>query len=240
MVGKTIAAYFLSLTVASFLMASDGVGEEAQTDEALRQLLCSDVITLHSLLPPLTSLGPLVVNYARTQSVGLDAWALGVPASKLPELKKDVLEWLIAANLVAKKAARGGGTFSLTEKGWETLKDWQRSIGAPSSPPGSFPRWESKHRTLYYGIEVIKQFRVLAPNQIAVIEAFQEHNWPARVDFPQDLWRSKRGMPLKRLQNDTVRALNRHQRNPRVQLKFRGDGTGTGVLWEAVHPDDLK
>jgi len=74
---------------------------------------------------------------------------------------------------------------------------------------------------------VIKRYRVPSYTQEAVLNAFEEEGWPARIDDPllphpdQD---------AKRHLNDTIRRLNRNRRAPLIH--FSGDGTGQGVLWE--------
>jgi hypothetical protein len=94
------------------------------------------------------------------------------------------------------------------------------------------PVWDSQRRRLLYGGRVVKQFRVPAPNQVWILEALQELGWPPRIDDP--LPRNPEIDPRQRLL-DTLRALNSNQLYP--VLRFRGDGTGTGILWEVVDPD---
>ena len=97
------------------------------------------------------------------------------------------------------------------------------SAGAPQP----VPRWDMLRRELFVDGQVVKRFRVPAPNQIAVLAAFQEEGWPPRVFDP--LPPDGDQEPKQRLR-ETIRALNQHQRPP--TLRFFGDGTGQGVLWE--------
>ena len=60
--------------------------------------------------------------------------------------------------------------------------------------------------------------------------AFEEESWPPRIDDPlpphPDL------MPKRRL-HDTIKSLNRNQKNH--VIRFMGDGTGEGIRWGLVH-----
>ena len=88
------------------------------------------------------------------------------------------------------------------------------------------PHWDRFRRTLFVGEQVIKQYRVPCPNQEAVLSAFEEESWPARVDDPLPPYEDQD--PKRRL-HDTIKSLNRHQKTP--LLRFHGDGTGEGVSW---------
>ena len=59
--------------------------------------------------------------------------------------------------------------------------------------------------------------------------AFEEEGWPAKIDDP--LAPQSQQDPKRRL-HDTIKCLNRNQKNE--LLHFRGDGTGEGILWELV------
>jgi hypothetical protein len=75
----------------------------------------------------------------------------------------------------------------------------------------------------------VKQYRVPSPNQEKVLAAFQEEGWPPHIDDPLPPVADE--SPKDHLR-DTIRSLNSSQKN-RV-LRFRGDGTGQGILWELV------
>ena len=66
-------------------------------------------------------------------------------------------------------------------------------------------------------------------NQEAILTAFQEEGWPARIDDP--LPPHPEQDPKRRL-NDTIKCLNRKQSQSLIH--FRGDGTGEAVIWERV------
>jgi hypothetical protein len=62
-----------------------------------------------------------------------------------------------------------------------------------------------------------------------IINAFADEGWAPRVDdpLPPDI----DSEPIRRLQS-AIMCLNRNQL--RRLLRFRDDGTGTGVIWELV------
>jgi len=89
------------------------------------------------------------------------------------------------------------------------------------------PQWDPELRELRMGVQLVKQFRVPAPNQELILCAFAEEQWPARIDDP--LPRVPHIDAKRRLQA-TIVCLNRSQVAPAI--RFRGDGTGTGIRWE--------
>jgi hypothetical protein len=96
------------------------------------------------------------------------------------------------------------------------------------------PHWNSQTRELWVGKRLVKRFRVPSRAQEAILEAFHEEGWPVRIDDP--LPPLTDGLPKDRLRS-TIRHLNSNQHAPLV--RFRGDGTGQGVLWEFVDGDGL-
>ena len=89
----------------------------------------------------------------------------------------------------------------------------------------------SKHR-LWWGPILVKHFRKLAPNQMRLLDAFQDNGWRSRIGDPLPAQNSDED--LKQRLRDTVKDLNRSLGEPVV--RFRGDGTGKGVTWEHVCP----
>jgi hypothetical protein len=89
------------------------------------------------------------------------------------------------------------------------------------------PQWDCDRRELRLGTELVKQFRLPSPNQETILTAFQEESWPPRIDDP--LPQHPEHDAKQRL-HDTIRSLNRNQKYRLV--RFKGDGTGEGVLWE--------
>jgi PHD/YefM family antitoxin component YafN of YafNO toxin-antitoxin module len=107
-----------------------------------------------------------------------------------------------------------------------------QNIGANRHPA---PCWDRERRELRIGNVVVKRFKWPAENQEQVLDAFEEEGWPTRIDDP--LVPHPKICPKRRL-HDTLKCLNRKQVNGFI--KFRGDGTGQGVLleinWESEDP----
>ena len=97
----------------------------------------------------------------------------------------------------------------------------------------SFPTWDPDRQQLRVGRTVVKEFKVPAANQQAVLAAFQEEKWAPRIDDP--LPPSPNQDPKRRL-HSTINCLNRNQKRPLI--RFLGDGSGEGVRWEFVHPHE--
>jgi hypothetical protein len=89
------------------------------------------------------------------------------------------------------------------------------------------PSWDAQHRVLTFGGSLIKRFWRRAGNQERVLAAFEEEGWPHRILDPL-----APSPDAKRHLSDTIRWLNRGQENE--LLHFRGDGTGEGIIWDAV------
>jgi len=91
------------------------------------------------------------------------------------------------------------------------------------------PHWDRDRKGLYFCGLLIKQFRWSAVNQETILMAFEEDDWPARIDdpLPQRLNQD----PKQRL-HDTVKCLNRNHK--KRSIRFTGDGTGEGVRWLLV------
>lgn len=89
------------------------------------------------------------------------------------------------------------------------------------------PHWDADRQELTYLGRLVKRYRLPSPNQTAILSAFAEEGWPARIDDPL----SPHGdQDPKRRLHDTIRNLNRAQSFS--LLRFVGDGSGQGVLWE--------
>jgi hypothetical protein len=128
----------------------------------------------------------------------------------------------------------------LTDRGQQTAAQFApdphqlpiyRQIGTKSSeqPASNRPHWDSHRRQLSFQAQIVKVFRVPAPNQEAILAAFEQSGWPHCIANP--LRGQADQVPKQRLPN-TVRALNRCQSRP--SLRFRGDGTGSRICWAAV------
>jgi hypothetical protein len=97
---------------------------------------------------------------------------------------------------------------------------------------GLLPCWDESRRQLLLGDRVVKYFRQPAPNQEAVLSAFEEEGWPPRIDDP--LPPPPGGSQREHLHN-TIMNLNRYQRHRTI--RFFGDGNGQGVCWEFIAAD---
>ena len=125
--------------------------------------------------------------------------------------------------------------FQLTEIGKELAEELKRSAkhrkNASIDDSGAClqPSWDCIRHELRLGNRLVKKFKWRAQNQEAILSAFEEESWPARIDDPLPPVMGKN--PKRRL-SDAIKCLNRHQ--SLSLIRFSGDGTGEGVLWERV------
>jgi hypothetical protein len=130
--------------------------------------------------------------------------------------------------------------FLLTEAGIRFLRHFcsepvPRACPSEQGEPGwrgagaVTPYWDSERRELKVGDVVVKQFRQPAWAQEIVLSAFQEEQWPWRIDDPLP---PQLEQDPKRHLNITITNLNRRQKNRLI--RFCGDGTGSGVIWEPL------
>lgn len=91
------------------------------------------------------------------------------------------------------------------------------------------PTWDSDRQQLRVGRVIVKEFKVPAANQEAILAAFQEEGWCPRIDDPLA---PKLNQDSKRRLHDTINSLNRNQKHPLI--RFLGDGKGEGVRWGFV------
>jgi hypothetical protein len=130
--------------------------------------------------------------------------------------------------------------FVLTESGVQLARnlratadaaDWSNRLPAGNTPlmaePGNTPHWDRFRRELRVAGVVVKHFRVPAPNQEAILTAFEEERWPPHIDDPLP---PRAGLDSKERLHEAISRLNRNQRH-RLIL-FHGDGTGRGICWE--------
>jgi hypothetical protein len=100
---------------------------------------------------------------------------------------------------------------------------------AADCEPRPLPCWDESRRQLWLGDRVVKYFRQPAPNQEAILSAFEEEGWPPRIDDPLPPLAGRN--PREHLR-DTIVNLNRYQRHHKI--RFFGDGNGQGVCWEFI------
>ena len=91
------------------------------------------------------------------------------------------------------------------------------------------PIWNAQRHELKCFGTLIKRFKWPAVNQETILSVFDEENWPNRIDDPLP---PNAEMDTKNRLHDTIKSLNKGQKTKLV--RFRGDGTGEGVLWEFV------
>jgi hypothetical protein len=94
------------------------------------------------------------------------------------------------------------------------------------------PSWDGALRQLRWGGLLVKRFRVPAMNQEAILAALEEEGWPPHILDPLA---PVPGLDSKARLRNAIKHLNRHQINP--LLCFRGDGTGTGILWILIRSE---
>jgi hypothetical protein len=102
-----------------------------------------------------------------------------------------------------------------------------RSRGVSAEGGLLCPKWDCQRRQLKVGGEIVKEFKLPSPNQETVLMAFEEEGWPPRIDDP--LSPLPQLDPRRRL-HDTIKALNRKQKQDLI--RFMGDGSGEGIRWE--------
>ena len=109
---------------------------------------------------------------------------------------------------------------------WPSTSNY--GLGKAATPNGSAwtPCWDCDRQELRLGLQVVKEFKLHSPNQTIILTAFQEENWPPRIDDPLP---PSEIDPKQRL-HDTIKSLNRNQKTHLI--RFRGDGTGQGVRWQ--------
>ena len=91
------------------------------------------------------------------------------------------------------------------------------------------PYWDAEHRTLWFRGVIVKQFRQPSRFQMLILDVFEQEGWPEQIDDPITGADFPGAKP--RLHN-VIQNLNRHQQNHLI--RFRGDGTGEGILWQIV------
>jgi hypothetical protein len=101
----------------------------------------------------------------------------------------------------------------------------------PTEQPAVIPVWNSKLRELRYRGELVKRFRVPAPNQEMILTVFEEEGWPDCVDDPLPPVPDVAPKPRLRA---TIKSLNGKQNTP--SLRFHVNQNGQIVTWEAAPP----
>jgi hypothetical protein len=128
-------------------------------------------------------------------------------------------------------AAFVGGALGLGEDESVAPERIHPARDGDGTPDSGRPRWDRRHRALRVGRTIVKQFHRPAPNQELILTAFEEQEWPGRIDDPlpgdPDLVAQER-------LHDAIKCLNRGMDPPLIH--FRGDGTGRGIVWDLSVP----
>jgi hypothetical protein len=107
----------------------------------------------------------------------------------------------------------------------------ERFVGEGDACESELPCWDAAEKVLCLAGRVVKRYCCSSPNQEAVLAAFEEEQWPRRIEDPL---RPVEGMDSKRRLRDTIGTLNTKQENRLI--RFRAVGTGEHVMWEPFHP----
>jgi hypothetical protein len=101
------------------------------------------------------------------------------------------------------------------------------TLAIAEPPRAQPPKWDRNRGELRVGSTVVKRFKIPSATEETILAAFEELHWPPRIDNPlppceesSNKWRLQKA----------IEALNQQQKQPLV--RFFGDGTGRGVLWE--------
>jgi hypothetical protein len=97
----------------------------------------------------------------------------------------------------------------------------------PARPPK--PSFNKDLYELSLGDRLVHRFDARAVGILRILAAFQEENWPPRIDDPLP---PKAGRDGKAHLRDIIHNLNVCQR-PQM-IRFSSDGSGSGVRWELV------
>lgn len=89
------------------------------------------------------------------------------------------------------------------------------------------PVWDGALRELRVGEQVVKRFRVPAPNQEMILRVFEEEQWPNCIDDPLP---PRGDVQSKERLVSTIKSLNRCQ--IKKLITFHGNGNGRQVYWD--------
>lgn len=188
-------------------------------------------------------------QFARTSDRDRWQYAVGIKGLLRCGLTESELRWLICEGLVKhavehKHPQNGMRTFEavdalrlrkrscfvLTEQGEQfallRLQESPASLSNERAQVQIRPRWIPDDQTLSVLGRIVKRFRWPAANQETVLTAFEEECWKS-IDDPLPPTANVDSMSRLR---DTIKSLNRNQKQHLIQ--FRGDGSGKGVCWE--------
>lgn len=246
--------------------ASDSDGRAIATPGPAQALPLPDHLPTRDFLTRIRSgMVELLTSLECANSVQGDVWDFAVEISRLRKtgLAENEFRWLVSMNYVAHaqevtKPKEDGRQFRqtgklsfarrtcfvLTEVGADFARTVVRQVrpaeasarqasGQKASAAQSVPTWDPLRRELRMNGRVIKRFRWTAKNQERILATFDEEGWPCRIDDP--IPPQPNGDQRQKLR-DAVRALN--QSHEISLIRFRGDGSGQGVVWELIEGAD--
>jgi hypothetical protein len=136
-----------------------------------------------------------------------------------------------AARLAALMQEKPGKSGAPGSRGAATDEMPVENEATPSLGEAPRPVWDQRRRELRFHEQIVKHFRVPAPNQEIILQAFQEENWPHCIDDPLP---PQSNLPAKSRLIATIKSLNRSQVRP--LLMFHGNGNGFQIYWEPSKP----
>jgi hypothetical protein len=100
----------------------------------------------------------------------------------------------------------------------------------PISDPPNRPIWDIERRELRVRGLIARTVQNVnkAKNVVGILDAFEAHGWPLRIDIPGEL--NLTGQLL----NKAVSSLNSDLK----LIRFSADGTGKGVLWRWLNREN--
>jgi hypothetical protein len=204
-------------------LRNDGV-----TKSDLRWLICRRYVEYAT---EVTTMASVKREFVPVESLRISKRAAFVITSAGLELRKELEQSSVGCHDSAQ-----GGTSLLPEvrPPVPERKADQPSNGQALVSP-QYPKWDRDRRELRVGNQLVKVFKLPSPMQERILMAFEEESWPPRIDDPlpncPDL------LPKRRL-HDTIKSLNRNQKN--CLVRFMGDGTGEGIRWEFVSQEAIE
>jgi hypothetical protein len=142
------------------------------------------------------------------------------------------LKFFKSTCFVLTAAGRTAASFDEEIDTRESKASPRRHTNGHASLASDGPHWDQDRHQFRVGTLLIKEFKLPAINQETVLMAFQEEGWPPSIDDPLP---PSPGIDPKRRLHDTIKNLNRNQKQHAV--RFMGDGTGQGIRWEMIGHD---
>lgn len=179
---------------------------------------------------------------------GMNSWdfAIEINEFRRADVCNSELRWILSQGYAAHASETSSGAekrqfhcessmslnetscFIIAQAGLALVESWNAADGRRSSNIER-PAWDALRRELWVGGRMVKRYRRPALNQQKILDAFQAAHWPTHLVDPLPLRAAH--CPKRRL-HDAIKCLNRCQLI--AAIRFSGDGSGRGVLWERV------